>query len=79
MKHLSCCCSLAMCTFLEVSNSVNGLLEPPKKVPHVSGVSVLLIDFKKEGCYFYIKTAIDLLSKRIKSCINVEKKKRKHG
>lgn len=42
-------------------------------MPHVSRVSILLTDFKKEGCYLYIKTNMDLLCKRIKSCIHVEK------
>lgn len=37
-----------------------------------SRVSILLTDFKKGGCYFYIKTTTALLCKRIKSCVNVE-------
>lgn len=50
-----------------VSQNLNGLSQPLKNMAHVPGVSILLTDFKEGG-----KANIDLLCKRIKSCLNVE-------
>lgn len=63
---------LEMRPFLGVSKRVNGLSEPLKNMLHIPGVSVLLTDFKKDSCYFYIKTNIELLCKRMRSYINIE-------
>lgn len=55
-----------------VTKCVNKFSEPLKNILHAHGVSILLTDFKKRGCSFYIKITIDLLCKRIKFCVNVE-------
>lgn len=47
-----------------VTKCVNRFSEPLKNI-HAHGVSILLTDFKKKGCSFYILITIDLLCKRI--------------